>query len=52
MKKQEQEKEKDIIWPVRIKKDLRDRFKKHCNKMGYSMSKRLRVLMEVEINQN
>lgn len=51
--KNENKKEKiDIIWPIRIKKDFRDDFKKFCDENGYSMSKRIRTLMEMDMNQN
>jgi antitoxin component of RelBE/YafQ-DinJ toxin-antitoxin module len=47
-----EKKESDIVWPIRMKKNLKDRFKKHCDENGYSMSKRIRTMMEMDINKN
>lgn len=40
-------KNKQII--VRVTDELKDEFTRHCIKQGYSPSKRLRVLIEVDI---
>lgn len=49
--KQEEQEKKDIIWPIRIKKIFRDNFREFCDKNGYSMSKRIRTLMEEDMNK-
>jgi predicted DNA-binding protein len=43
------EKKKDVIWPIRMSKELKDRFKNHCDENGYSMNKLIKVLIEKEI---
>jgi len=45
-------KEQDVIWPIRMKESLKKQFKEVCDKHGYSMSKRIKVLIQEEINQN
>lgn len=35
---------------VRIDFNLNEEFKNHCKKNGYSISKRIRILMENDIN--
>jgi len=45
-------KEKDVIWPIRMKESLKTQFKNTCHKHGYSMSKRIKVLIQEEINKN
>jgi len=42
-------KEKDVVWPIRMKQTLKDKFKAHCDKKGYSMNKRMKVLIENDI---
>jgi antitoxin component of RelBE/YafQ-DinJ toxin-antitoxin module len=37
---------------VRIDSDLNEKFQKHCKKNGYSISKRIRILLENDINGN
>lgn len=37
---------------VRIDSDLNEKFQKHCKKNGYAISKRIRILMENDINGN
>jgi predicted DNA-binding protein len=43
--------EKDVVWPIRMKISLQQRFKELCDKNGYSMSKRVKILMEKDINE-
>ena len=43
--------EKDIVWPIRMKETFKSQFKEHCDKHGYAMSKRVRLLMEQDINK-
>jgi len=40
---------KDVVWPIRMKQTLKDEFKTHCDKQGYSMNKRIKILMELDI---
>ena len=47
MKKVKQIKDKVIL--VRVNPDLNDRFRNHCINNGFSMSKRLRLLIEKDI---
>ena len=35
---------------IRIDLDLNEKFQKHCQKNGYSISKRIRILLEEDIN--
>lgn len=44
-----EEKVKDVIWPIRMPQTLKDNFKIHCNKKGYSMNKRIKTLIEKDI---
>jgi hypothetical protein len=41
--------DKDCIWPIRMKQSLKNNFKTHCDKQGYSMNKRIKILMELDI---
>ena len=45
----EKEKEKDVVWPIRMKQTLKDKFKNHCDKNGFSMNKRIKILIEQDI---
>jgi|LakMenE18May11ns_1017448.scaffolds.fasta_scaffold9679146_2 hypothetical protein len=42
-------KDKDVIWPIRMKESLKNNFKKHCDTKGFSMNKRIKTLIENEI---
>ncbi len=42
---------KEILFNFRISKDLITKFKDYCDKNGYSISKRLRVLIEKDIKK-
>lgn len=42
-------KEKDVILPIRIKRELKNEFKSHCDKKGYSLNKRIKILIEEDI---
>jgi antitoxin component of RelBE/YafQ-DinJ toxin-antitoxin module len=35
---------------IRVDNDLDEKFRNHCKKNGYSISKRIRVLLEKDIN--
>ena len=36
---------------IRIDSDLIEKFQKHCDKEGYSISKRIRILIKKDINE-
>ena len=38
-------KEKDVILPIRIKRELKNEFKIHCNKKVYSLNKIINILI-------
>lgn len=40
-----------VLINLRVKKKLRDQFKEYCDKNGYSVSKRLRLLIENEMKK-
>jgi len=42
-------KEKDVILPIRIKRELKNEFKIHCDKQGYSLNKRINILIAQDI---
>jgi predicted DNA-binding protein len=42
-------KEKDVVWPIRMPKSLKDKFKNYCDSKGYSMNKLIKILIEKEI---
>ncbi len=44
------DKDKQIV--IRVSKELRDLFNEHCKKHGLSVSKRLRILIERDIDGN
>jgi predicted DNA-binding protein len=41
---------KDVVWPIRMPKELKIKFKNHCDEQGYSMNKRMKILIEKDIN--
>lgn len=41
--------EKDVILPIRIKRELKDNFKCYCDKKGYSLNKRIIILIKEDI---
>ena len=43
------EKIKDVVWPIRMSQTLKDEFKAHCDKYGYSMNKKIKLLIEKDI---
>jgi len=43
------EKQKDVVWPIRMSQELKDEFKTHCDDKGYSMNKLIKILIEKEI---
>lgn len=49
MKKKETKKE-SCVWPIRMPKKLKNDFKTYCDKMGFSMNKKINILIENEIN--
>lgn len=44
--------DKDCVWPIRMKQSLKNEFKKICDKHGYSMNKRIKILMELDIKNS
>lgn len=43
-------KNEEVVWPIRMSKDLKNAFKNHCDKHGYSMNKLIKILIEKEIS--
>jgi hypothetical protein len=43
------EKQKEVIWPIRMSQELKDEFKTYCDSKGYSMNKLIKILIEKEI---
>jgi len=41
---------KNKMLNIRIDSDLNEKFQKHCKMNGYSISKRIRILLENDIN--
>jgi len=39
----------DIIWSIRMKQSLKDEFKIFCDKHGFSMNKRMKILIEKDL---
>ena len=42
---------KELSLNIRMEKSLKENFDKHCKKNGYSVSKRLRIIIENDINK-
>lgn len=45
-----EKKTKEIMFNVRVERELKDTFIKHCKDNGYSISQRLRVLLKKDID--
>ena len=43
------EKQKDVVWPIRMSQELKDKFKSHCDAKGYAMNKLIKILIEKEL---
>ncbi len=43
------EKQKDVVWPIRMSQKLKDEFKTYCDDKGYSMNKLIKILIKKEI---
>jgi predicted DNA-binding protein len=43
---------KDVIWPIRMSKELKNKFKSYCDNNGYSMNKLIKILIEEKIKNN
>jgi antitoxin component of RelBE/YafQ-DinJ toxin-antitoxin module len=43
------EKQKDVVWPIRMSQELKDEFKTYCDGKGYSMNKLVKILIEKAI---
>jgi hypothetical protein len=50
MRKPKLQNENQVVWPIRMGESLKNKFKIHCDKNGYSMNKRVKVLMEEDMN--
>lgn len=46
------EEKKDVVWPIRMSQELKDKFKGHCDDKGYSMNKLIKILIKKEINND
>ena len=44
------EKQKEVVWPIRMSQELKDKFKTYCDNNGFSMNKLIKTLIEKEIN--
>lgn len=44
------EKQNDVVWPIRMSQELKNRFKTYCDDNGYSMNKLIKILIEKELN--
>lgn len=47
----QKEKQKDVIWPIRMSQELKNMFKSHCDRHGYSMNKLIKILIENELKR-
>lgn len=45
-------KQKEETITIRINKDLKEKYKTFCDDNGLSLSKRLRIFIETELNHN
>lgn len=43
-------KKKDVVWPIRMSQELKDRFKEYCDDNGYSMNKLVKILIKKEVD--
>jgi hypothetical protein len=43
------EKQKEVVWPIRMSQELKDNFKNYCDDKGYSMNKLIKILIKKEI---
>ena len=42
--------ELDVVWPIRMKEGFKYKYKEYCDKHGFSMNKRVKTLMEKDLN--
>lgn len=40
---------KDVVWPIRMSQELKDKFKSYCDAKGYAMNKLIKLLIEKEL---
>jgi len=45
-------KKNEVVWPIRMSIELKNEFKKYCDKHGYSMNKLIKLLIIDKINYN
>lgn len=50
MKKTEKTISNDVVWPIRMSKLFKTQYKEYCDKHGYAFNKRIKLLMENDIN--
>lgn len=43
------EPKKEVVWPIRMSQELKDQFKAHCDEHGYSMNKKIKLIIEQEL---
>jgi len=41
--------EPDVRWPILMKKNFKEQYKNFCDKNGMSMNKRIKLLMEKDM---
>ena len=46
------ENKKEVVWPIRMTQEFKDKFKLFCDKHGYSMNKKIKIIMEEEMNKD
>lgn len=49
MEKNKTSKKESCVWPIRMPKKLKDEFKTYCDKKGFSMNKRINILIKNDI---
>ena len=40
----------DVIWPIRMTKEFKIQYKEYCDNKGYSFNKRIKTLMDNDMN--
>ena len=39
------EPKKEVVWPIRMTQEFKDKFKTFCDENGYSMNKKIKILI-------
>lgn len=42
--------ENNVVWPIRMSKEFKLKYKEFCDKHGYAFNKRIKTLMEGDMN--